>query len=125
MHLSPWRKEKGATAMKQKWCHGNIPVIRQLIERPVQTKMWMTYAKEGGVIPNSGFARDDGMAKEGHRKDNSITVQNSSISYNQACIRSRAVISGLYLRSVHFGRNEFVEGSSRSRVVGEVVVHVS
>ena len=25
-HLSPWRKEKGATAVKQKWCHGNIPV---------------------------------------------------------------------------------------------------
>ena len=26
-HLSPWRKEKGATAAKQKWCHGNIPIL--------------------------------------------------------------------------------------------------
>ena len=23
---SPWRNKKGATAAKQKWCHGNIPV---------------------------------------------------------------------------------------------------
>ena len=58
--------------------------------------------KDGGVLPNSGFPWDGGMAKEGHRKDNSITVQNSSISYNmhscsegrlggytfEACIRS-------------------------------------
>ena len=38
--------------------------------------------QDGGVIPASGFPRDGGTAKEGHRKDDSITVQNSSISYN-------------------------------------------
>lgn len=29
--------------------------------------------QDGGVIPDSGFPRDDGMAKEEHRKDDSIT----------------------------------------------------
>ena len=74
-------------------------MIRQLVEMSVQKKVGVSVScKDGGVLPNSGFPRDGGMAKEGHRKDNSITVQNSSISYNQACIRSRAVvISGLYL----------------------------
>ena len=84
--------------------------------------------QDGGVIPNSGFPRDGGMAKEGHRKDNSITVQNSSISYNQACIRSRAVvISGLYLWSVDFGavrvRYDVEEVDILGTVVVEVVVH--
>ena len=34
------------------------------------------------MLPTTGFPRDGGTAKEGHRKDDSITVQNSSISYN-------------------------------------------
>ena len=47
--------------------------------------------KDGGVLPNSGFPRDGGMAKEGHRKDNSIMVQHSSISYNtQAFVHGRS-----------------------------------
>ena len=67
----------------------------------------------GGVIPASGFPRDGGTAKEGHRKDDSITVQNSSISYN--------------VHSVHGGRfgGYTFEASNRdgSRSAKEVVVH--
>ena len=51
--------------------------------------------QDGGVIPASGFPRDGGTAKEGHRKDDSITVQNSSISFN-TCIWSTAVVLGGY-----------------------------
>ena len=116
---SPWWNEKGATAAKQKWCHGNISendatatypkmMPRQHIGSGSSPRYQCKGSgrervmQDGGVIPDSGFPRDGGMAKEGHRKDNSFMVQNSSISYN-TCIRSRAVISGLYLRSVHFG----------------------
>ena len=31
--------------------------------------------QDGGVIPTTGFPRDGGTAKEGHRKDDSITEQ--------------------------------------------------
>ena len=65
-------------------------------------------ARDGGVLPVTGFPQVSGTAKEGHHKDDSITVQNSSISFN-TCIRSTAVVvSGLYLRSVRFR-----SGSSR------------
>ena len=82
--------------------------------------------QDGGVIPTTGFPRDGGMAKEGHRKDDSITVQNSSISFN-TCIRSTAVVSGYTFEA--FKRDgstsERCRGSRRSRDVVEVVVHVS
>ena len=81
--------------------------------------------QDGGVIPASGFPRDGGTAKEGHRKDDSITVQNSSISFN-TCIRSTAVVLGGYTFEACVSRRfKNVEGSSRSWVVVEVVVHVS
>ena len=85
------------------------------------------HARDGGVIPVTGFPRDGGTAKEGHRKDDSITVQNSSISFN-TCInggRSRR----LYLRSVRFRaervRYDVEEVDVLVAVVEEVVVHVS
>ena len=63
--------------------------------------------QDGGVIPASGFPRDGGTAKEGHRKDDSITVQNSSISFN-TCIRSTAVVLGGYtFEACVSGRFEF------------------
>ena len=70
--------------------------------------------QDGGVIPTSGFPRDGGTAKEGHRKDDSITVQNSSISFN-TCIRSTAVVLGGIP-----SKRAFSERFESSR---EVVVH--
>ena len=43
--------------------------------------------QDGGVNPDSGFPRDGGMAKEGHRKRQLDHDANTSISYN-TCIRS-------------------------------------
>ena len=63
--------------------------------------------QDGGMIPATRFLRVDGMAKEGHRKDDSITVQNSSISFN-TCIRSTAVVLGGYtFEACVSGRFEF------------------
>ena len=70
--------------------------------------------QDGGVLPNSGFPLDDGMAKEGHCKDNSITVQNASISYNtQAFVHGRSS-RGYTSEACILGQNEFEV---------EVVVH--
>ena len=46
------------------------------MEIPVQKEKWRERdMQDGGVIPTSGFPRDGGTAKEGHRKDDSITEQ--------------------------------------------------
>src|SRR3954464_5740362 len=79
-HLSPWRKEKGATAVKRKWCHGNesengaTATYRfwQLMEIPVQKEACRERVmQDGGVIPATGFPRVSGM----ETGDNSNTVQ--------------------------------------------------
>ena len=46
-----------------KWCHGNILMIRQLVEIPVQKKVWMwaCHVKGGGVILDTGFPHVGGM----------------------------------------------------------------
>ena len=66
-------------------------------------RKWRERAKDGGVIPVTGFPRVDGGAKRG--KQLTFTGR-----YNiQTCIRSREVDSGLYLWSVRFGAHWFVE----------------
>ena len=46
--------------------------------------------QDGGVIPTTGFPRDGGMAKEGHRKDDSITVQTYGTTHTCKGISSRS-----------------------------------
>ena len=41
--------------------------FRQLIETSVPKKVWRERAKDGGVIPVTGFPRVDGMATEEER----------------------------------------------------------
>ena len=62
------RNKNGATATYR---------FRLLMEIPVQKEACgcAEHARDGGVIPTSGFPRDGGTAKEGHRKDDSITEQ--------------------------------------------------
>ena len=75
----------------------------------------MRNMQDGGVLPVTGFPQVSGTAKEGHRKDDSITVQNSSISFN-TCNRSTAVVLGGYtFEACVFGAVRVVEGSSCSR----------
>ena len=91
----------------------------------MQKKVWRERANDGGVIPVTGFPRvDDGdKAKEGQRAP-TIRARSKHEHLNHRKHSFTDVVSGLYLRSMRFGRNEFVvevvvHGSSR-----EVVVHV-
>ena len=83
------------TMAERKGCHGNISVPIAHEGTGAKGSERERVMQDGGVIPKSGFPRVDGMAKEGHRKDDSNTVQNSSISFN-TCIRSTMVVLGGY-----------------------------
>ena len=56
--------------------------------------------------------------------DNSNTVQTVHLIHHTTFVHG-GHIDVIPLKCASLRRNEFVEGSSRSRVVGEVVVHVS
>ena len=69
--------------------------------------------QDGGVIPDSGFPRDDGMASEEElARTNGHGANISYISYMQGHLI--AVVSGYTFEASVSGRNEFVV---------EVVVH--
>ena len=78
------------------------------------------------MIPDTEFPCVGGMAKEGHRKDNSIMVQNSSISYNtQAYVHGRSS-QGYTFEACIFGVDRVrcnVEEVDVLTTVVEVVVH--
>ena len=114
-HLSPWWKKKGATAVKRKWCHGNISVPIAHGDTGAKEVGVSVSCKDGGVLPDSGFPRYGGMAIEERAKTSLGHGANTSISYNTHAF-VHGVVSGLYLRSMH---------SSGTRSSKEVVVHVS
>ena len=76
-HLSPWRNKTVATATNPKMMPRQHSGPGNLSEIPMQKEVCgcAEHARDGGVIPASGFPRDGGTAKEGHRKDDSITEQ--------------------------------------------------
>ena len=65
----------------------------------------MEYAKEGGVIPDTGFPRVDGMANEEERAKTNGHGANTSISYMQGHLI--AVVSGYTFEACVLGQNEF------------------
>ena len=83
--------------------------FRQLIETSVQKKVWREHAKDGGVIPVTGFPRvDDGdKAKEGQHAPTIQARSKHEHLIHHTCISPWAVVSGLYLRSVHKGQFSF------------------
>ena len=62
--------------------------------------------------------------KQGTRKRQLGHGSNMSISYN-TCIRSRALSRGYNFEACILGWNEYVEGSSGTLVIEEVVVHTT
>ena len=62
---------------------------------------------DGGVIPTSGFPRDGGMAKEGHRKDDSVTVQTYGTSHTTKYSFTGVVSAVIPLKRAFSERNEF------------------
>ena len=69
------------------------------------------------MIPDTGFPRVGGMAKEGHRKDNSIMVQNSSISYNTQAFGPRVIVLAVFLRSMLFQSASVMTHKYRGSIV--------
>ena len=59
---SPWQKELGATAMKTETMPCQRPGSdNSLSDRRKRGCGCAEHAKDGGVIPGTGFPRDDGM----------------------------------------------------------------
>ena len=88
------------------------------------------HARDGGVLPTTGFPRDDGMANEEHAKTSLGHGANTSISYN-TCIWSMVDHLGVIplKRAFRGGSSSSMEvvihGSSWEVVVlATVVVHV-
>ena len=71
--------------------------------------------QDGGVIPDSGFPRDGGMANEVRAKTSRTRCKHKHLIQHMLSVHG--VISGLYLRSVRF------RGGSSRCDVEEVVVH--
>ena len=60
------------------------------MEIPVQKEKWRERDMQyGGVIPASGFPRDGGTAKEGHRKDDLITEQTMHLIQHMHSVHGR------------------------------------
>ena len=73
--------------------------------------------QDGRVIPDSRFPRDGGMAKEGHRKDDSITVQTYGTSHTTKHSFTGVVSAVIPSKRAFWGgsSSERCRGSSRSR----------
>ena len=114
-HLSPWWMKNCATAVKRKWYHGNISVPIAHGDTGAKEVGVSVSCKDGGVLPDSGFPRVSGMEVRNVQRPLSETVQTRD-PHTTHTHSFTGVVSGLYLRSVHSGRNAFEV---------EVVVHVS
>ena len=77
----------------------------------MQKEVWREHAKDGGVIPVTGFPRVDGM----EAGDTTDTVQTKGASHTTQAFVLERQSRWLYLCSVQRGRFSFVEGSRRSR----------
>ena len=103
-------------------------MIRQLVEMSVQNKVGVSVScKDGGVLPNSGFPRDGGMANEECEKTSLGHGANISyISYMQGHLIT--VVSGYTFEACVFGADRVQSGVEEVVVHGsswEVVVHVA
>ena len=58
--------------------------------------------QDGGVLPVTGFPRVDGMANEEERARNKRARCKHTVHLIQHAFGRRLIVSGLYLRSVHF-----------------------
>ena len=71
-HLSPWRNERGATATTTELVprqHSDDPITHLDTGAKEQVCGCAEHAKYGGVISDTRFPRDSGMAKEGHARN--------------------------------------------------------
>ena len=81
---------------KWKWCHGNIPVpvTRWDTGAKEQVCGCAEYARDGGVIPVTGFPRVDGMTNKEERASLKSDTMQTRASHTRTCIRSRTSSRG-------------------------------
>ena len=122
-HLSPWRKEKGATAVKRKWCHGNIPV--QVTHGGTGAKGSVTWASHARWWGDPGFRVPMGRR---HGKWGTCTKQTGTMQTYRTSHTCKGISS--WSSRVIPSKRAFRGGSKSSRevvvhgtVVVEVVVH--
>ena len=102
-HLSPWWKKKGATAVKRKWCHGNISVPIAHGDTGAKEVGVSVSCNDGGVLLDSGTTA---WQSRNVQRPLSETVQTrASLTTHMHSFSD--VVSGLYLRSVQTGRFSF------------------
>ena len=77
-------------------CHGNISVPVAHGDT-VAKEVWREQAKDGGVLPDTGFPRVDGMANEEELAMTIRTRCNMSISYNTHSFAHERSTRRLYL----------------------------
>ena len=94
-HLSPWWNERGATATTTEMVprqHSDDPTTHLDTGAKEQVCGCAEHAKDGGVIPVTGFPRVNGM----ETSDKSDTVQTRA-SHTTHAFGPRLIFSGLYL----------------------------
>ena len=114
--------KRGATETIRKWCHGSVPVpvtwLRYRCKREVCGSVQKMVGHSG--IPGVPWVDDGDNAKEGQCAPTIRARSKHEHLIHHACIHSRAVVSGLYLRSVccRNGTSSMrCRGSRRSRDV--------
>ena len=95
--------KRGATAMITKRCHGNVPVPVTRLRYWCKGEVCGCVQKMVGRSQIPGIPRvDDGdKAKEGQHAPTIWARSKHEHLIHHTCISSRAVVSRLYLRSVH------------------------
>ena len=78
--------------------------------------------QDGGVFLITGFPRVDGKAMRKSQRTTRTRCNHEHLIHHTTFVHGRRL--GLYLQSVRTGRFEFVEGSSCSAMVEEVVVQL-
>ena len=117
---SPWRNEKGATAAKRKWCHGNIRVPVTRLRYRCKREVWRER-----VMQDGGCSRIPGSHETVARQKRGIPRTIRTRSKHRVHLIQHTYIHG---RSSHrytfeacvFGAERVrcgVDGSRRSRVV--------
>ena len=116
-------ERKGATATNSKmmpWQHSDDPVAHG--DTGAKGSGCECVMQEDGVLLDSGFPHDGGKAKEGLRAMYNSDTDQHTVQLIQRKHSFTDVVSRLYLRSRHSGRNAFEVEVVVHGVIMEVVV---
>ena len=122
---SPWRNEKGATAARKKWCHGNIPVPVTHGDTGAKGSERMRVVQGWWGDPDYRVSHRIVAWKRGTCTKQTGTVQTYRTSHTTHAFDHDRSSWGYTFEACVWGgtSSERCRGSRRSRDVVEVVVH--